>query len=143
MSAVSWRRATSWRQVRKRSTQATYRVFVPPRRADVEAGPPAVVADGLHGYLGPVPGAGLTMQQQAAQLVVAVGEDIRLDDDFLADGAFDGKAAAVHFRADPLDDDAGSTRFWKGRVLHEASPVAVTDFRNTTPSGGRVRESEW
>jgi hypothetical protein len=37
---------------------------------------------------------------------VPVGEDVRLDDDFIADGALDGIAPAVDLWQDRLDDDA-------------------------------------
>ena len=74
----------------------------------MEAGAPAVVAQRRHGNLVPAFHAGLTIPQQTAQLVVAVGEDVRFDDDRFAHRAFDRKAAAIDLRADPLDHDAGA-----------------------------------
>jgi hypothetical protein len=40
---------------------------------------------------------------------MAVGEDVRLDDHLLAQGAFGGKAPAVDLRRDRLDGDPFST----------------------------------
>jgi hypothetical protein len=48
------------------------------------------------------------VEQPAVEDVVAVGEDVRLDDDFFPDGAFDGEESAVDFGLNAFDDDAGA-----------------------------------
>ena len=47
---------------------------------------------------------GVAIKQLRHNGVVAVGEDIGLDDDLVADGALDRIAAAVDLRPDRLDD---------------------------------------
>ena len=55
---------------------------------------PAVVHERLHRNLGPLVGALAVREQRSGNRIVAIGEDIRLDADLIADGAFGGKASA-------------------------------------------------
>src|SRR5262249_19251280 len=67
---------------------------------------PAAVAERGHRYLLPLGVAGPPPHQDDRQLVMAVCEDVRLDDDILADGAFRRIASLVHLWSDAFDDDA-------------------------------------
>src|SRR5262249_5275442 len=71
----------------------------------VEASLPAVVAQGRHGETVPGGGPLLAVEQDGADLVVAVGEDVGLDGDGVAGGALGGEAAGLDFGLDVLDDD--------------------------------------
>jgi hypothetical protein len=75
---------------------------------DGELASPAVVAQEAHRHL--LPGAlGFeAIEEMTGELVMAVGEGIRLDHDGVADGAFDGEPAAIHLRLHVLDSDAAT-----------------------------------
>ena len=48
-------------------------------------------------------------QQGSGNRIVPVGENVRLDTDLVADGAFCGKAAAIDFRRDSFNNDASAS----------------------------------
>ena len=52
-------------------------------------------------------------------------EEIGLDDNLFTHRAFDGKVAAIDFRADPFDHGAGAAGLRKDYFAHDASPVSV------------------
>jgi hypothetical protein len=66
-----------------------------------------VVAEEPHGRDAPFLLGGLAPQELGDDGVMAVGEDVGLDDDVVPDGALDRIAAAVDLGTDAFDDDAG------------------------------------
>ena len=82
------------------------RVLVAADLLERERRAPAVVAERLHLDLVPLPvvRAGAAPAQHGANLVVAVGEGIGLDDHPVADDPLDREAAVVDARRDVLDD---------------------------------------
>ena len=67
---------------------------------------------------------------------MAIGEHVDMDLDLFADHALDRIAAAVHLRADRLDDDARRRRLAVFRATYSG-------LKKSTASGGRVSVSEW
>jgi hypothetical protein len=92
----------------------------------LEGRPPAVVADRLHGPLGP---GGLSLaseEDDRADRVVPVGEDIGLDDHRLAHCALDREEAAVDRRPHALDDHSRrERRVCRGRLASCSSHTTV------------------
>src|SRR6185369_10825483 len=70
---------------------------------------PAVVDQGAHRHFAPLPFRLMAMQRDRADQVVAVGEDVRLDEDVLSLDPLRRKAAIVDLRRYAFDDDALST----------------------------------
>ena len=88
------------------------RVFVATRRPDGKDGRPSVVAERFHRDRRPLCVTGAMIEQRGRYRVVAVGKDVRGDDDPIARRPLDRKPPIVDPRADALDDDAAD----EGRV---------------------------
>src|SRR5207237_1363104 len=73
---------------------AAHRVFVAPQPLDTERGGPMVIAEKLHPRFLPVLLPDKTKKHFRDDGVMAVGKYVGLDEDFLADRALDGIAAA-------------------------------------------------
>jgi hypothetical protein len=73
---------------------------------DGEFALPAVVAERGHRRFGPRAFSRRAVSQDDCDLVMAIGECVRLDHDLLAKRALDRVAATVDLRAQPLDDGA-------------------------------------
>ena len=85
---------------------------------------------------------------QADQLIVSVGETVRLHDHRVADDTLDRKPARVDSRTDAFDDGADATTSRNRSLLfHDAVDAASSGtmscgFNNSTASGGSVMVSE-
>ena len=75
---------------------------------DDERAAPPVVGQRLHPDLLPGPLLLAPETQRRGHGLVAVGEDVRLNHDPLADRSLGREASAVDLGTDPLDDDASS-----------------------------------
>jgi len=91
-------------------------VEVPTDRIDREGAMPAIVAEEVHRGFGPSGIVGAAPAQERGHDVVAVGEDIGLDDDRLSHHALDRKPPAIDLGADALDDDPAAPLHRAGRV---------------------------
>ncbi len=58
------------------------------------------------------------MSQNGVQDVVAVGKDVSRHLDAFADGALDGKTAAIDFRLDVFDDNSSGKREFCGGIFY-------------------------
>src|SRR5690606_30356274 len=112
------------------------RVLVAAERLDAEPAAPAVVSERLHRRLAPLALARSAIPEPAGDLVVAVGERIRLDDDVVADDPLHREAPAIDLRAHGFDHDAAAP------VLDDHAG-SFGCLNTTTASGGSVMVSEW
>ena len=85
---------------------AAHGVFVAAERLDAERAGPVIVAQEFHGRDVPLSFIFFSEKQFSDDRVVAVGEDVGLDDHVIAHGALRGIAPAIDLRTDRLDDDA-------------------------------------
>ena len=65
---------------------------------------PAVVSERLHGDVGPLGFAVVPIKKPAVKLIVAVGENVRFDNNGLSDDALDWKTSAIDRRLHAFDD---------------------------------------
>jgi hypothetical protein len=111
---------------------ADYREAVAADLFEWQGGTPAVVAVVLHLDLAPVICCLGAETEDDADLVVAVGEGIRLHDELIAHRSLDGEATAVDFGGDPLDDHAPAAV-----VGHWPHSLFLRDaFRGVPPGAG-------
>ena len=98
---------TSSRQLAKRSRQAIDRVDDSGRSPRPAAKPrQRSLSKKRHRRFAPVVSSGAADQERGVDLVVAVGEDVGLDGEAVADRRLGREAAAVDLGRDVLDDDA-------------------------------------
>ncbi len=84
-------------------------IFIATQLRHFELAAPTVIHQSKHRRFLPDGFTRLTVLQDAAQRIVAIGEGIRFNHDDFAHSALDGETSAIHFRADALDDDALAT----------------------------------
>ena len=77
-------------------------------RCDPELALPAVIIDEAHRSFAPLVFGIRPVQDHGTQDVVAIDENVRLDDDVLPHRAFDGIFSRVNFRLDALDRGAAN-----------------------------------
>ena len=96
---------------------AAHRVLVSPELGDAEGRAPVIVAEELHRHNLPVARAGVAPEKLGDDRVVAVGEDVGLDEHLVPDGALHRIAPAVDLGTDRLDDDPRRSEFLYGVAI--------------------------
>ena len=96
---------------------------------------PAVVVDDAHRHFAPVLAIGGAHEECGGDGVMAVGEDVRLDDEGLANQSLGVEAAGIDFRGNRLDGDAiggkGQQRLGGGRNSMNRGPFGLGHLRTS------------
>jgi hypothetical protein len=100
---------------------------MPAEVGDGERALPAIIAERPHRALAPLRFILAPIEEHGRERVVAVGKDVGLDHDLVAERALGGVAPAVDLGLDVFDDDPATTVVWQ---LHRDTRARLARSRS-------------